>query len=339
MKSLFDHAGSGFGTRADGCLARDTDPLLTAVRSANRAEMERLAVHAPDADTEVVRLQRLAETAWGRCKSGGRDVRYQIVAWPFLANFPQGGRVPAQFDMGSPLSPTGKLMTELWSAMLPKSPGVHVLPLRLGLHAHTLYSVAPDIVQRCVASTANAIRLGDQPSPSGLRPIERDSPFSAYGLFHAPVLLQAIVATPGDEPVSFVRDRAAVETARQLVASKLSLPTATPRVLPLMPSTLFDSLESTLRAESLAMALWRGPADVTTAVTIHYDAKESPTLHRSASMWVGSSRDTVSSDDRFDVRWMRPAAIELCIAEGRLVAGNAEAWMFYQARTAAGICN
>lgn len=337
MKSLIDLAVPRSRKSANGNhLALDTDPLLMAVRTASRPAMERLAVHAPDPDTEVAHLQRLAETAWGRCKSSGRLVRYQMVAWPFLANFPRGGRVPAQFDMGSSLSPTGKLMARLWSAVVASSPGVWVLPLRLGLHAHALYSVAPDVVQRCVASTATATGLGDRPSHVGLRPVERDSPFSAHGLFHAPVLLQAIVATPSDEPVSFVRDRSAADTARQLVASKLSLPTATPRVLPLMPLTLFAALESTLRAESLAMAVWRGPANVTSAVTIHYDDKDSLKLRRDASMWLGSSGEAVSANDCFDVRWMRPAAIARCIADGRLVISNAEARMFHQARATVG---
>lgn len=316
-------------------IALQPDALHMALLDGDREEMERLAVRCDDSDVQLTRLQRMAETAYSVHKLRGMHVTLHMVAWPFMVNFPAGGRVPAQFDMGDSSEPTGRRMLELWSAMIAKGPGVMVHPLRLGLHAHSIYSVAPDVVQRFIGSVAGIVGLEGARIPRGIPPVERNAPMDAGGILHAPVLLQALVATPDDEPVSFVRDFATMETARQLVASKLGLTTGAPQVVPLMPAPFFSALESTLQAENLAMALWQGGQDITTAMTVHYDRQGSRELQRNANMKFHSRGEVVDREESFDVRWMRQGAIRKSLSELQRVAGSEEVRRFFLSKATA----
>lgn len=313
----------------------DANPLHMALLAGDRQRMDDL-LKGDRTGAAVKELHRLAEHGYVSAFVDGQAVDLALVAWPFIVSYGErGGRVPSKFDMGLLSEPTGQLVRNLWHQVLDEEACVGVIPMRLGLHAHTIYGVCPDDVQVLVQRVADAISSGREFVPTGLDPAESREPKDAVGPIQAPVLLMAAVLVRRGHAIAFKRSAIAMNDARQLITAKLGLPTGSPSVLPLEPALFFDAIEDAISSENLAMVLWEGGSGVRTDVQMHWDGQCSRILSRAVEIDLQQGGARTVQTQAFDLRWLDPAIMRKSVDDMRAVIAQDEVRQFYLAQAGA----
>jgi hypothetical protein len=292
------------------------DPLHIAMLNSDRPSMLRLVQQADDPAVAARRLQRLSEYQFLAGERPGANRTVHLVAWPFLADYgPQGGRVPTRFDIGAGCDPLLRKIEDLWRAMLKESTDAQLIPLRLGMHAHTLYGISPDQVQALVAGIGKSLRQPTTQMPSELTPGALLEPANSVGPVYAPVLLLAAVVGPENLEIEFAKDHPAIQAMSQIVAGKLALPTQVPQVRPLAPGRFYEALESTLVSETQAMASWKSGPQARARVELRLGQGSSQVLNRDVTLQFAHQSGEVRIQQAFDLRWLAVDKLRRAMSE------------------------